>query len=330
MRGWLTMVLLGCSALAGSACDLLSQTGSRADAKLFFSIGDPVIGGPPVGSFQDALDGWSYLFDVTDPSDPRYECQHNDAEMEIKATMHDIPLNETCIPPDEPRVDDPDAPPFEPSPPPPAMFPPTHEGLPGTNPLPPEQSTWRGAETGGCGVWSSAMCDRRLGTTDPTTQVVQGEWNAIADVIKLTPDGGSTAPNRAAYYRAQGYCVIDKRFDGTEEDYLEIADNLDTCDVKLHFYRRTATGYAFGHVETVTAAGARSVTTNSWGRPAAIEGGSAGGFGHWQDGKRWMEDDGDPTYPPDSTEVMVTFVCPCNHPMMETLGQTILRSIGGL
>jgi hypothetical protein len=317
--------------LAG--CDLFPKsdtTGTNITPLLFFSIGDPRPGGPPVGTFQDALDGWSYVFDNHDPANPLYLCQHTDEQMLVKAAENDFPLEEVCQTDADVLVTDPAAPPPPSDPPPPPVFPMTHTGRPGTNPTPPGYGSWIGANEGGCGVWSVAMCDRRLGLMDPTSQVVQGEWETIADAIHMDrTDGSSNAQDRAAYYRSYGYCIVDKRFDGTTADYEEVRDNLDTCDVKVRMYRRAATGRVFGHVETVTSASDRNMVTNSWGGPAAIEGGTAGRFGHWKDGKRWMEDDGDPTYPPDSTDVMITYVCPCTHPMMESLGQRILRTVTG-
>ncbi len=322
------------------ACELLDDGGipSIKSPLLFFSVGDPVAGGPEEGSFQDALDGHSYVFDVSNPDDPHYECQHDDTEMFVKAEENHVPVFDTCNPPDAPveiEIDG-DAPTVDlvldlPDPSDyPMSMPRPFEGVPGGNALPAGESTWVGAEHGGCGTWAVAMCNRRLGVTDPTTNVDETEWNRIAEGIHMDRvDGGSNMIDRAAYYRSMGYCVVDKSFGGSTADYEEVRDNLDFCDIKIGIWRRTPDGgYTDGHVETVIGANDRAIVTNSWGHAAAIQGGDDGGFGHWIEGRRWTEEDGSLTYPPDATDVMITYVCPCVHPMMETLGQRILRSIG--
>jgi len=164
MRAWVSGVALlvaGCNLIKPGTEELY-----QPDPKVFFSVGDPQPG-VPVGTFQDGLDGWSYLIDISDPADPRYECQHTDEEMRVKAEMHRFPTpgDLTCKVPTqaEQAAVDPAAPPVEPQEPQPSPFPTTHTGLPGMNPLPLEQSGWRGASTGGWGVgadfpWSSAPC----------------------------------------------------------------------------------------------------------------------------------------------------------------------------
>jgi hypothetical protein len=161
------------------------------------------------------------------------------------------------------------------------------------------------------------MCNRILGDTNAATPVSKDEWNSVAKAIGQDANGASTKAKRAAYYRSKGYCTVDKKFDGTGTDYDDMTQkfNVDGCDVKLSFYKRNANGtYTNGHVETVTGATHGGAKTNSWGKDATIQGGSAGGFDHSEDGtgKQFHDANGNKLWPKGSTEVWVSYVCRCN------------------
>jgi hypothetical protein len=300
---------------------------------VFLTIGDPVAG-IPTADWQDPLDGWTYAFSITDPARPSYMCQHTEPEVDTKHAEWKIPTGAGCMaanppahtpqpgPDEDTTVDTNDTDTA------PSGFPDTHAGLPGRNPTPPGYGEWIGGQLGGCGTWSIAMCDRILGRTDPTSQVTEAEWTAISDEIHLDPvDGSSSRYDRAAYYERRGYCVAEKRFDGTEDDYAELTEkvNSGTCDVKAMFYKRTAEGtYTNGHVEVVTGATQGGFLTNAWGHVGVVTGGSEGNFSHSGDGV-WMGDTSNPgnkVWPPGSTEVDVQYVCPCT--AFESLGRLIL------
>ena len=193
----------------------------------------------------------------------------------------------------------------------------------GRNPKPEGFYGWRGATSGGCGVWATAMCNRILGSTPPTRQVDETEWNGLADALSLSASGGTTSAAEMAYYRARGWCVEDKKFHGTAGDYAELSTRFqdDHCDVKFDYFRRVGDHYANGHVETVTGVSGTSATTNSWGHEAMITGGSDGHFRHSGDGVWMTEDDGSRLWPDDETDVWVTYVCECRLSRRERLAQ---------
>lgn len=230
----------------------------------------------PFASFR----GQTLVFDENDG----LMCSHVPAEMPAKYEEMKTPRNLTCALPSTGR-----------------------DGLPAGI-----DNTWSGYEKGGCGTWATAMCNRILGDT-PASPVTKEEWNKIAEGIKQNADGGSFEEDRAKYYADKGYCVMDKRFDGTTAEYQELTQkHLDGCDIKLSFWHRKADGtYENGHVETVTGATQAGVTTNSWGKEAVIEGGSKGGFRHSEDGKSFHDSAGNKLWPADSTEVDVSYVCKC-------------------
>ncbi|HMV67272.1 MAG TPA: hypothetical protein PKA64_10510 [Myxococcota bacterium] len=316
--------------ILSSGCQPPTADGDDTDASadvppfsadvLLLTVGDPT---PDVATadWQDALDGWTYAYTLGD--EPTYVCQHDQAGTEQKYAEWDLPTGVGCAVADPPQTipDPPD------DGPPPTSFPPTHAGLPGRNPVPPEQEGWTGAEGGGCGTWSIAMCDRILGRTDPTSQVTEPEWDTISEEIHLDPTTGSSNRfDRAAYYQRRGYCVAERRFDGTPDDYAELVErfNSGTCDIKAMYYKRLPDdSYVNGHVEAVVGASNTGFLTNSWGHLGIVEGGSQGGFHHSGDGD-WMTDEdhpGEPVWPPGSTEVIVQYVCPCT--AFEQLGRLI-------
>lgn len=185
----------------------------------------------------------------------------------------------------------------------------------GTNPVPARDASWSGSGGGGCGTWATLMCNRILGETDPDQEVTKDEWNDTADAIDQNPSGGSQMTDQSEYYESLGYCVNDKKFGGSAEDYAEMVERIHNgCDVKLFFWRRMADGtYTNGHVETVTGANAsdQTATTNSWGQPGTIRGGGNGGFDHSLDGTQFQDGAGNELWPADSTEVWVSYVCEC-------------------
>lgn len=195
----------------------------------------------------------------------------------------------------------------------------------GTNTLPTMDESWKGYGQGGCGTWSTAMCNRILGLTDPDTEVTGDEWNGIADGIGQNDSGGSKMSDQSKYYEDKGYCVNEKKFGGSEADYQEMADEInDSCDVKLFFWTRNADGsFSNGHVETVTSAdaGSRSCTTNSWGEEATVSGGNDGGFDHSRDGSAFQDALGNELWPAGATEVWVSYVCECS--VLESIGKLL-------
>lgn len=233
----------------------------------------------PFASFR----GQTLVFDETNDS---LMCTHVQAEMAAKYAEMKTPHNAQCAATNN-----------------------GGQGLPAGM-----DATWSGYGKGGCGTWAVAVCNRVLGDTPPSDPVTKEEWNRIAEGIHQNADGGSFPEDRAKYYADKGYCVMDKRFDGTTADYQELMKkHLDGCDIKLRYQKRNADGsYTNGHVETVTGATQAGVTTSSWGKEAVVEGGSQGGFRHSEDGKSLT----DPVthgklWPADATEVEVSYVCKC-------------------
>lgn len=194
----------------------------------------------------------------------------------------------------------------------------------GTNALPTRDATWDGYGQGGCGTWATAMCDRILGETDADSEVTKEEWNEIAGKIKQN-NGGSKMSDQSKYYEDKGYCVEEKKFGGSDADYDEMSEKIDdSCDVKLFFFKRNADGtYTNGHVETVTGAdaGNNTAATNSWGKEAAVSGGSDGDFEHSEDGTSFQDGEGNKLWPKDSTEVWVQYVCECG--FFEGIGKAL-------
>lgn len=184
-----------------------------------------------------------------------------------------------------------------------------------TVPLPERDASWAGSESGGCGTWATAVCNRILGITDSDSEVTKDEWNDIAGDIGQNDSGGSKMSDQSKYYEDLGYCVNDKKFGGSEADYTEMSEQIDNnCDVKLYFWKRNADGtYTNGHVETVTGADAdnQTATTNSWGNQGTVSGGDRGGFDHSLDGTQFQDSTGNELWPADGTEVWVSYVCEC-------------------
>jgi hypothetical protein len=243
---------------------------------------------PDVRRVRAAFGKQTIVFDTSDAESPKVMCTHVAAEVPAKYDEMRTPRHATCAAP---------------------------ATATGTQGLPEGiDGTWSGYGKGGCGTWAVATCNRILGDTPASSPVTKDEWNGIARAIKQDADGGSTVPDRSAYYEDKGYCVVDKRFDGTAAEYQELTDkHLEGCDIKLSFWKRKADGtYVNGHVETVTGASLGGVTTSSWGKQAIIEGGSKGGFKHSEDGKSFRDEQGNPLWPAGSTEVEVSYVCKCN------------------
>ncbi|MBI2339858.1 MAG: hypothetical protein HYU99_05785 [Deltaproteobacteria bacterium] len=185
----------------------------------------------------------------------------------------------------------------------------------GTDSLPEMDESWVGSATGGCGTWATAMCNRILGITDADSEVTRDEWNDIAEGIGQNDTGGSEMTGQSSYYEDLGYCVHNKKFDGSAEDYAEMEEKSDEeCDIKLYFWKRNSDDtYSNGHVETVTDvdADAETATTNSWGNEGTVSGGNDGDFDHSLDGTQFHDDEGNELWPADSTEVWVSYVCEC-------------------
>lgn len=296
---------------------------------VFLTIGDPQDGVPVAAGWQDALDGWTYAFD-REGHDATYECQHDDVGTTEKFELWHWPDPDDGCQAPVPGYVDTDTPPETD---PPADTDDTDgsdpfTGQPGTNPWPSGADGWAGVpQGGGCGVWATAMCNRILGVSSATRPPDEAEWDAIAAAIQMKEDGGSNRIDRANYYRDRGYCVSMERFDGDADDYETLVEKVQSgsCDVKLAWGRRTLDGeYVNGHTEVVTGATSSAILTNSWGHVGILEGGSAGGFKHNGEG-RWFpadETDGGVLWPPGSTEVTVSYVCPCT--FFEELGSMIL------
>jgi hypothetical protein len=190
-------------------------------------------------------------------------------------------------------------------------------GPPGTAKLPGNYPSagFEGSRKGGCGTWSTAVCNRILGETDRNKPVDQVEWNEVARGIRQRPDSDSARAGQTApfdidrYYKDKGYCVETKLYGGSSDERKELGDKFvrDHCDVKLAFYRFNPgppPSLTNGHVETVTGITARGIQTNSWGTDAYVQGGSNGGFSHSNPAFAG-------NWPPNQTRVYVSYVCKC-------------------
>lgn len=172
--------------------------------------------------------------------------------------------------------------------------------------LPLLDSSWKGSDVGGCGTWAVTQCNRQLGRISANTPVSKTEWNTTAAAVN-GEDGASSTNDLAKYYKQRGYCVEVKTFRGTSADYAQLAARLQKrCDEKFTFHSvNWLRQRSNGHVETVVGASGNSATTNSWGAPAAVSGGTGRNFRHSDSngiGKsygRW------------STLVTLISVCPC-------------------
>jgi hypothetical protein len=192
----------------------------------------------------------------------------------------------------------------------PGEIPPAATGGPkGTSRMPSSYSEGGfSGSAGGCGTWSTAVCNRILGESDPNAPVDQVEWNDIARAIGQDPTtGGSSIARRDAYYRDKGYCVETRRFTGSLADQNELSQKVvsEKCDVKLSFYTGTPgppSTLANGHVETVTGITAQGIQTNSWGTDGYVRIGTNGGVSH----SRY------PIYVPANSTVYVSYVCKCS------------------
>lgn len=313
MRTAVLALMLWCAGCDGLQKD--AEPSHQPSKMLFLTIGDPVPNGPPVGTFQDALDGWAYMFDNSDPANPKYLCQHDDVGTVTKAKEVDAPLAEPCAaappPPSPPPAPDPGTQPWG--------------GASGKNPFPVAGENWLGVGPGGgCGVWSVAMCNRILGLTDASSAVTQSEWDEIAGKIKLDPATGSSSwVDRAAYYREKGYCTEHKLWTGSAEELAEVTERFNNgkCDVKMRYYKIVGEEAVNGHVETVTGATTGGVITNSWGHEAIVTGGTDNGFEHQVVNGPQMTEGGASMWPSGSAEVWIDYACPCT--MFEKLGQLI-------
>jgi hypothetical protein len=181
--------------------------------------------------------------------------------------------------------------------------------------LPRMDASWSGSGNGGCGTWSTMMCNRILGKVNKNTAPTRREWNTTARGINQDRNGGSTTTGRSNYYERAGYCASFKKFDGNRASYQEMAKKKKQgCDVKLAFWRKTRDGrYVDGHVEVVTSVNLRgrpSATTNSWGKRATVQGGSNGGFSHSEDRRGGHFRGG--TWPAGSTYTRVEYYCKCS------------------
>ncbi len=317
MRTVLACLLLFCpacgdDAATGDATPTDADVASFAASYQLLSVGDPVPGGPPQGSFQDALDGWTYVF--TGDADPQYLCQHDDPQTAEKLAEGNLPDAFECAAFSGPG-------------------PGIGGGLAGGFAPPPGFSDWQGvAEGGGCGAWSTMMCNRVLGITDPATPPTQAEYDEVAAGIAQASNGGSRSIDITAYYRKKGYCIGYESFGGSAVDYAFVSANKAAgCDVKVFVSRREEKGengkerYSNTHIETVVEVGADSFTTNSWGEAGVIKGGSKGGFSHSLDGAKYTDNQGRAQkWPPGSTEVFLISVCPCDNPAFLVLGGKVL------
>ncbi|MBL8742782.1 MAG: hypothetical protein JNK04_16855 [Myxococcales bacterium] len=308
---------------------------------IFMTVGDPSpSGSPPAAEWQDALDGWTYVFFVDSDGSVTYECQHDAAEVLIKEEELGWPTGALpCVDPggggeggfNEGGVG-------------PGVggayiggagvggadiggaggngggSPGGYSGPPGENPVPAGKGSWFGAAGGACGTWATAMCDRILGIRDPNTQVTEQEWDQITVGINGESDGSSYPDGRVGYYAARHYVATRERFDGTAEDYEKMAArSQDGCDIKLEYYRRLPGGqYDNGHIETVTSVEGGVAHTNSWGKISAVSGGSLGGFSH----TNGAFPSSATVWPADSTEVIVVYVCEGS--VLDELGWLIL------
>ena len=272
--------------------------------ELYLTIGAPIdpATAPP---FQDALDDWTYLFDVRDPASPVYECQHDEAgtlqKMAERRTPHEIPC--MAAPGDIPLASG---------------------GKLGGNVPPQDMTGWAGvAEGGGCGSWAAATCNRRLGLTPADADVTMEEFNAIAQELGQSSSGGADEVGLSRYYEARGYCAAYRQwFQPTDADWSSMAEKLaDGCDVKLYWAKyEHPDRYVNGHIETVLAVEGNSAVTNSWGHEGLVVGG-AYNFHHSRE-QSFRSDPGTPAWPPRDTDVYVLEVCPCG--FFESLGKLVL------
>ncbi|GEM_PF-6708709 len=194
--------------------------------------------------------------------------------------------------------------------------------------LPKDITHWQGygpntALPGGCGIWSTVVCNRILGIVDSRQEVTKKEWDEIAKGIGADKDpsgkGGSSASGRAEYYTKlkKDYCVVNEKFPGTLVSYEKMDKKLKKgCDIKINLFRLMEDGNKqWGHVETITSVDAKNgkAHTNSWGSDATISGGSDVSFKHSKDGRnnRFGLPEGS-RWPPKATDVTVEYVCKCN------------------
>lgn len=314
LRATATLLGLASTVLAttpGCLTDLFeSASGSSPRTPLLiFGMGAVVPGGPPAEPFQSRFLPDAFIFDLSSGS-PRFLCEHDRDGTLRKLDEYSLPTDIRCAP--------------QPEPPPPAP-PPMHSGPDGTNATPDGYRSWMGGATGGCGTWSVAMCNRILHRTEPSSQVTQTEWDGIATSIRQDATGGSFTEDRSKIYRDAGYCTVTQDFRGTAEEYAEAARRFGmNCDLSLAFWKRTGpNAWTNGHVETITAVGTNSFTTNSWGHPATVTGGTAGGFRHDRPAGQMVERGTTTTlWPADATDAEITYVCPCGG--FAELGQILL------
>ena len=277
----------------------------------------PSPGGPPVAflsvaaptrtsddqvlPFQERYGGKTLVLDLAVPGEPRVIGAFDDAAMKAQYETYGFPDWLSCMPSAE------------------GDFPAGVGGPAGTRRLPGNYPGpgFEGSRAGGCGTWSTAICNRILGDTDPDAPVDQIEWNEIARDIKQGVDadpqraGGSSVQDRDAYYRDKGYCVETKRYGGSPADRQELSQKVvdEKCDVKLQFAQINpapppAPRFINGHVEIVTGITARGIQTNSWGHDGYIQGGADGGFTHSDPSSASL-------WPPNQTRVTVSYVCKC-------------------
>lgn len=174
-----------------------------------------------------------------------------------------------------------------------------------------------GPGKGGCGTWATMMCNRILGKTPAKVKPSKGEWNRVARGIDQGEDGGSFTSGRAKYYEKAGYCASYESFSGKTASYKKMAKLMKQgCDLKLTFWKKLPNGDGVnGHVEVVTGVnisrnGKGTATTNSWGKPATITGGEAGGFSHSEDHPRGHFKPGG-LWPANNSGVRMEYVCKC-------------------
>jgi hypothetical protein len=276
-------------------CGVASNNGQGGPAPLILlTVAPPQNSTTSHPHFQDLYGGTTVVFDATDPDKPRFAGSYPDSAIASELKQNHWPDFIQCIPAtgDHQTVS--------------VGGPPGTTSLPGNYPSP----GFDGSRGGGCGTWSTAVCNRILGDTDPNKPVDQVEWNGIAKGIKQDPNGGSLPQNIDKYYRDKGYCVETKVYGGTTADQSELGKKFvsDHCDVKLAFLAANPTpppAFINGHVETVTGITSRGIQTNSWGTDGYVQGGTNGGFSHSNPHFAGL-------WPPGSTAVIVSYVCKCS------------------
>jgi hypothetical protein len=197
----------------------------------------------------------------------------------------------------------------------------------------------------GCGVFSAAVCNRKLGITPyvNSNTISQDEWEELRSRLGSKYLNGSTPLLFAArYYGTYGYCTEYKTVHGTCAEYAEMKQKLaDGCDVKFYFAQHisswfssfsTLTSIGGMHIETVVDAsadektpGACFATTNSWGHHATVSGGTDGDFIHSRNKSSFKS-----AWPPNCSTLWVDYTCKCDSswPTLRYLGDLVKNILG--